>query len=75
MLRGERSRPLDERWAVRIRSDDAVAAVEIRVLSREIRARVRSAALKEVRREIEEAGAGTAVPAFNQNTRQRTPRI
>ena len=39
------------------------------------RARVRSAALKEVRREIEEAGAGTAVPAFNQNTRQRTPRI
>lgn len=39
------------------------------------RARVRSAALKEVRREIEEAGAGAAVPAFNQNTRQRTPRI
>jgi hypothetical protein len=39
------------------------------------RARVRSAALKEVRREIEEAGAGTAVPAFNQNTKQRTPRI
>ncbi|HEX7313680.1 MAG TPA: hypothetical protein VF297_07150 [Pyrinomonadaceae bacterium] len=39
------------------------------------RARMRSAALKEVRREIEEAGAGTAVPAFNQNTRQRTPRI
>ncbi len=39
------------------------------------RARVRSAALKQVRREIEEAGAGTAVPAFNQNTRQRAPRI
>ncbi|HEX8146178.1 MAG TPA: hypothetical protein VF591_03160 [Pyrinomonadaceae bacterium] len=39
------------------------------------RARVRSAALKEVRREIEEAGAGAAVPSFNQNTRQRTPRI
>ena len=39
------------------------------------RARVRAAALKEVRREIEEAGAGTAVPAFNQNTKQRTPRI
>jgi hypothetical protein len=36
---------------------------------------VRAAALKEVRREIEEAGAGTAVPAFNQNTKQRTPRI
>jgi hypothetical protein len=35
------------------------------------RARVRTAALKEVKREIEEAGAGTAVPVFNQNTRQR----
>jgi hypothetical protein len=35
------------------------------------RARLRTAALREVRREIEEAGAGTAVPAFNQNTRQR----
>ncbi|MFL6254659.1 MAG: hypothetical protein ACJ74T_06530 [Pyrinomonadaceae bacterium] len=39
------------------------------------RARVRSATHREVKREIEEAGAGTAVPAFNQNTRQRTPRI
>ncbi|MFL6336879.1 MAG: hypothetical protein ACJ754_26555 [Pyrinomonadaceae bacterium] len=39
------------------------------------RARVRSAALREVKREIEEAGAGTAVPAFNQNTKQRAPRI
>lgn len=39
------------------------------------RARVRSAALKEMRREVEEAGAGTAVPQFNQNTRQRPPRI
>jgi len=39
------------------------------------RARVRSAALKEVKREIEGAGAGTAVPAFNQNTKQRAPRI
>ena len=39
------------------------------------RARVRAAALKEVKREIEEAGAGTAVPAFNQNTRQRPQRI
>ena len=39
------------------------------------RTRVRSAALKEVRREIEEAGAGTAVPVFNQNTRQRPQRI
>ena len=39
------------------------------------RARVRSAIHREVKREIEEAGAGTAIPAFNQNTRQRTPRI
>lgn len=39
------------------------------------RTRVRSAALKEVKREVEEAGAGTAVPVFNQNTRQRPPRI
>ncbi|HEX8499824.1 MAG TPA: hypothetical protein VF659_04465 [Pyrinomonadaceae bacterium] len=39
------------------------------------RTRVRTAALKEVRREIEEAGAGAAVPAFNQNTRQRPQRI
>lgn len=39
------------------------------------RARVRAATHREVKREIEEAGAGTAVPAFNQNTRQRTPRI
>lgn len=40
-----------------------------------LRARVRSAALKQIKREIEEAGAGAAVPVFNQNTRQRTPRI
>jgi hypothetical protein len=39
------------------------------------RSRVRAAALKEVKREIEEAGAGTAVPAFNQSTRQRPQRI
>ena len=39
------------------------------------RTRVRTAALKEVRREIEEAGAGAAVPVFNQNTRQRPQRI
>jgi hypothetical protein len=38
-------------------------------------ARVRSAVLKEALREIAEAGAGTAVPQFNQNTRQRPPRI
>ena len=39
------------------------------------RSRVRTAALREVKREIEEAGAGTAVPQFNQNTRQRPQRI
>ena len=39
------------------------------------RSRVRAAALKEVKREIEEAGAGAAVPTFNQNTRQRPQRI
>ncbi|HYY95486.1 MAG TPA: hypothetical protein VE713_13280 [Pyrinomonadaceae bacterium] len=39
------------------------------------RSRVRSAVIKEARREIEEAGAGTAIPQFNQNTRQRPQRI
>jgi hypothetical protein len=39
------------------------------------RTRVRTAALKEVKREIEEAGAGAAIPQFNQNTRQRPQRI
>ncbi|HEV2707015.1 MAG TPA: hypothetical protein VGV59_13900 [Pyrinomonadaceae bacterium] len=37
-------------------------------------ARVRAAAVKEVRREITEAGAGTPVPQFNQNTKQRPTR-
>jgi hypothetical protein len=37
-------------------------------------ARVRAAAIKEVRREITEAGAGTPVPQFNQNTKQRPTR-
>jgi hypothetical protein len=36
------------------------------------RSRVRTAVAKEARREIEEAGAGTAVPQFRQSTRQRT---
>lgn len=40
-----------------------------------VRTRVRSAAVKEARREIEEAGAGEAIPQFNQNTRQRPQRI
>ena len=39
------------------------------------RSRVRSAVLKEVRQEVDQAGAGAAIPQFNQNTRQRTPRI
>ena len=38
------------------------------------RSRVRSAAVREARGEIEEAGAGAAVPQFNQNTRQRPRR-
>ncbi|MDT5123822.1 MAG: hypothetical protein QOC96_3304 [Acidobacteriota bacterium] len=35
------------------------------------RSRLRNLLIAEVRREIEEAGAGTAVPKFNQNTKQR----
>ncbi len=38
------------------------------------RARARTAAAKAARGEIEEAGAGTAVPQFNQNTSQRPQR-
>jgi hypothetical protein len=39
------------------------------------RTRVRTAVAKEAKREIEEAGAGTAVPQFRQTTRQRPQRI
>ena len=39
------------------------------------RSRVRKAVLKEIRQEIEEAGAGTPVPQFNQNTKQRQQRV
>ena len=39
------------------------------------RTRVRTAVVREVRREIEEAGAGAAVPQFKQSTRQRPQRI
>jgi hypothetical protein len=39
------------------------------------RTRVRTATVKEARREIEEAGAGAAVPQFRQTTRQRPRRI
>ncbi|MCA1593972.1 MAG: hypothetical protein LC754_15235 [Acidobacteria bacterium] len=37
--------------------------------------RVRAVVVKEVREEIESAGAGTAIPQFNQNTSQRRRRI
>lgn len=39
--------------------------------SNAFRARLRAALIGEVRREITEAGAGTAIPQFNQNTKQR----
>jgi hypothetical protein len=39
------------------------------------RTRVRTAVVKEARREIEEAGAGAAVPQFRQTTRQRPQSI
>lgn len=35
------------------------------------RSRLRNLLIKDARREIAEAGAGTAIPQFNQNTRQR----
>lgn len=37
------------------------------------RARVRALLVKAVREEIIETGAGTAIPEFNQNTKQRRP--
>ena len=37
------------------------------------RARVRALLVKNVRDEIKQAGAGAAVPQFNQNTKQRRP--
>lgn len=40
-----------------------------------VRTRVLTAVAKEAKREIEEAGAGTAVPQFRQTTRQRPQRI
>ena len=43
--------------------------------SEAFRGRVRRALVEKIRREIEEAGAGTAVPQFNQNTRQRRQRV
>jgi hypothetical protein len=38
------------------------------------RSRVRSHLVRDVREEIERAGAGTAIPQFNQNTKQRRAR-
>jgi hypothetical protein len=35
------------------------------------RSRLSNLLIKDARREIEEAGAGTAIPQFNQNTKQR----
>jgi hypothetical protein len=35
------------------------------------RSRLRNLLINDVKREIEEAGAGTAIPQFNQNTKQR----
>lgn len=43
--------------------------------SRQFRARARSFVIGEMRRETEQAGAGTAIPQFNQHTKQRRPRI
>jgi hypothetical protein len=40
-----------------------------------MRSRVRGAVAREAKREIEEAGAGAAVPQFRQTTRQRPQRI
>lgn len=37
------------------------------------RARVRALLVKDAREEIKEAGAGAAIPQFNQNTKQRRP--
>jgi hypothetical protein len=39
------------------------------------RTRLRNALIADVRREIAEAGAGTQMPQFNQNTKQRPPRV
>lgn len=39
------------------------------------RSRLRNLLVREIRREIEEAGAGAAIPQFNQNTKQRRARV
>ncbi|HEV2801490.1 MAG TPA: hypothetical protein VGW12_13375 [Pyrinomonadaceae bacterium] len=43
--------------------------------SKAFRTRLRNALIAEARREIAEAGAGTLIPQFNQNTKQRRRRI
>jgi len=35
------------------------------------RSRLRNLLIKDVRQEVEAAGAGTLIPQFNQNTKQR----
>jgi hypothetical protein len=39
------------------------------------RTRLRNSLIADTRREIEEAGAGTLIPQFNQNTKQRPSRV
>lgn len=39
------------------------------------RTRLRNSLIADVRREIAQAGAGTQIPQFNQNTKQRPPRV
>lgn len=39
------------------------------------RTRLRNSLVADARREIAEAGAGTLIPQFNQNTKQRPPRV
>jgi hypothetical protein len=39
------------------------------------RTRLRNSLIAEARREITEAGSGTLIPQFNQNTKQRPPRV
>ena len=39
------------------------------------RTRLRNSLIADARREIAEAGSGTLIPQFNQNTKQRPPRV
>ena len=44
---------------------------DARSASASLRSRVRRRLIAEIQREIKEAGAGRAIPEFNQNTKQR----